>query len=364
VSKLPDTAALDAGRRRTDDSLRVEREKADAALGDLLAASDETADAIITRARARADEVLALARAKSDREPVPLVTRQGVERERGQEDTRLQQERTNEDETLREERADLAATLSAERQETDHDLLSERNCSDSALGSRSEFLRIVSHELRSLVTAMGGYATLIETEVPAEMFENPIVGYALRIRRIGARMDRLIGDLLDIAGIDAGRLALTREVGDATKVIQEAVDTFQAQASKRGISVVAEVVGQPPLATLDPARILQVLTNLISNAIKFSPADGTVVVRVEQAGDALHFRVTDTGPGVPEDKLEAVFERFFQVIRNDRRGLGLGLYISRCIVQGHGGRIWAESRVGEGSTFHFTVPIQPASRRA
>ena len=119
----------------------------------------------------------------------------------------------------------------------------------------------------------------------------------------------------------------------------------------------AELVPPLELAAFDPARILQVLVNLLSNAIKFTPTDGKVVVRVERLGDEIRFAVSDTGEGIPTDKLEAVFERFLQVKPNDRRGVGLGLYISKCIVQGHGGRIWAESRMGHGSTFCFTIPI-------
>jgi signal transduction histidine kinase len=150
-------------------------------------------------------------------------------------------------------------------------------------------------------------------------------------------------------------LTVTRDVADPVQVVTEATDTFHAQALKAGISLVTDIV--PPLshANFDAARILQVLCNLLSNALKFTRADGKVVVRLEQKGDSLQFAVTDTGAGIPADLLEAVFTRFHQVTPNDR--LGLGLYISKCIVQGHGGHIWAESRVGEGSRFVFTLPV-------
>jgi signal transduction histidine kinase len=105
-----------------------------------------------------------------------------------------------------------------------------------------------------------------------------------------------------------------------------------------------------------------VLTNLLSNAIKFTPPGGTIVVRLERVADELHFAVSDTGVGIPADELEPVFERFRQVNSNDRRGVGLGLFISKSIVQGHGGKIWAESKLGEGSTFCFTIPVQVAAR--
>ena len=106
--------------------------------------------------------------------------------------------------------------------------------------------------------------------------------------------------------------------------------------------------------------MLQVFANLISNSIKFTPAGGKVVVGVGRARGALRFGVTDTGVGIPAPMLEAVFERFWQVGKNDRRGQGLGLYISKSIVEAHGGRIWAESEPGKGSQFYFTLPLSSA----
>jgi len=120
------------------------------------------------------------------------------------------------------------------------------------------------------------------------------------------------------------------------------------------VSLVTEIVSPLPRARFDPARILQVLVNLLSNALKFTPRDGTVSVRVECVGAEVRFAVHDTGLGIPADKLEAVFERFVQ-IGPDRRGVGLGLYISRCIMSAHGGRVWAESIPGQGSTFRLAL---------
>jgi signal transduction histidine kinase len=109
--------------------------------------------------------------------------------------------------------------------------------------------------------------------------------------------------------------------------------------------------------------MLQVLANLITNSIKFTAQGGSIWVRAERAGDELRFSISDTGAGIPDHMLEAVFERFWQVDKNDRRGLGLGLYISRCIVEAHRGRIWAESRLGEGSRFWFTLPAAESNAR-
>jgi signal transduction histidine kinase len=173
-------------------------------------------------------------------------------------------------------------------------------------------------------------------------------------------MNRLIGDLLDVASIEAGRLAVTLEVGDPAQVATDAVDFFRAQAAASGIALVEDLAPPALTAAFDHARILQVLTNLLGNAMKFTPTAGTVAVRVERIDDEIRFSVTDTGVGIPPDSLGEVFERFRQVNANDRRGVGLGLYIAKCIVHGHGGRIWAESKAGEGSTFCFTLPAHHA----
>jgi signal transduction histidine kinase len=347
-------------RQQTDESLRVEREKADIALEERL--FDEIADAVISRARGRADGVLSAARAKSDRRSTPDGGKAPatVVKERKQEDEAVREERATADAVLKEERAEHVAVLSLERKETDRDLVHERDRADDALATRDEFLAIVSHDLRALLHGVVGFAGLIAHEVAGEKYGPSVVEDAQRILRSGARMNRLIGDLVDVASIHAGTLAVSCQPDDAGAIVAEAIDTFQSQAAARGLKLMAELV--PPLrATFDPPRLLQVLSNLLSNAIKFTPAKGKVTVHVEQLGDELRFSVSDTGPGIPPGKLVAVFERYLQVDPGDRRGVGLGLYISRCIVQGHGGRIWAESKLGQGTTFLFTVPVHTAT---
>jgi signal transduction histidine kinase len=350
-------------REQTDESLRVERAKVDDALGEQLTALDEAADAVIERARQRADAVLAEARAKTDRQPATSSVAAVIEKKRVREDEAVRVERATADATVRVERAEQAALLSSEREETDRDLLSERARADHALAARDEFLGIVSHDLRNMLNSVVGFAALIETAMTRKDHEVQVGEHARRIRRAGARMGRLVGDLVDVASIEAGRLAMTRDIGDPTHVVNEAVETFQAQASANGISLLTEIVTPSPLAAFDPARILQVLTNLLGNAIKFTPEGGTVLVRVEHIGEEIRFLVSDTGIGIANDQLTAVFQRFLQIAQNDRRGVGLGLYISKCIIEGHGGRIWAESRLGKGSTFCFTLPVH-APRRA
>lgn len=343
-------------RLQTDESLRAERERADGALAENMLAVDEIADAVIIRARLRADGVLAAARAKTDRTSA-VATPPALVRERGKEDRVLQQERATADEILKEERAEHVTLLTTEREETDKDLVRERDRADDALATRDEFLGIVSHDLRTLLSQVMGYAGLISMEVAAKQFGAQVLSNADRIQRSGTRMNRLIGDLVDVASIHAGTLTVMRQEEDPARAVSEAVDTFQAQAVARGISVSFEASLEPITVMFDPARILQVLTNLLSNALKFTPSKGRIVARVERVANELQFSVSDTGIGIPADKLEAIFERYLQINSNDRRGVGLGLYISKCIIQGHGGRIWAESKVGKGSTFSFTLPV-------
>jgi signal transduction histidine kinase len=357
----PDHGHLGSERDQTDESLRLEREKADHALEEQLAAIDETADAVISRARSRADAVLAAARKHTDAQPAARarspLSRQIVRQERVLADDALRNERSTADETLRQERAEHVGLLSAERGETDKDLLSERERSDAALATRDEFLGIVGHDLRTMLNAVVGFAAMIGKAVEREGHASEVLLHARRIDRSALRMNRLIGDLLDVASIEAGRLGVTREMANPAAVVAEASETFDAQALAGGVSLETEI-GAPAISmSFDPARILQVLTNLLSNAIKFTPRAGTVRVRMERIDDHMCFSVSDTGPGIAADKLEAVFARFLQVNPNDRRGVGLGLYISKCIVEGHGGRIWVESTVGAGSTFRFTLPI-------
>ena len=350
-------------RERTDESLRVEREKTDVAMGDEPSVVDDAADAVLEKARRRADAVLAEARKRSDRrtrDPVPAAATTSVEQERVREDKVLQKERATADADLRTERAERAAEVVVERDKTDEDLSRERARSDHAVATRDEFLGLVSHDLRNMLGSMVGFAALIAQEASVDDRREHVLGYAQRIQRAGARMNRLVGDLLDVASIEAGKLAVAREMGDPVAAVTEAVEAFQVQATASGVSLGAEIVQPVPHIPLDSARIFQVLINLLSNAVKFTPRGGRIVVRVERVGPDVRFAVRDTGVGIPADRLESVFERFVQV-HDDRRGMGLGLYISKCIVEGHGGRIRVESTLGHGSAFFFTLPLQPAS---
>jgi signal transduction histidine kinase len=343
-------------REQTDESLRLERDRVDRALEDESSAVDETADAVISLARARADALLAASRTKTDHTSPASQPTDAMKTSRAIEDHILQRERVTADGVLERERSEHVTLLSQERKSTDHDLSRERARADKALAMRDDFMGIVSHDLLNLVNTMVLTSSLIEVEMTRDDHVESVVAHARRIRRAGGRMRRLVGDLVDVASIEAGMLAVARAVGDPADVVIEAVETFHAEAAKSGIALSAEIASGVPPIPFDAARILQVLCNLLSNALKFTPADGSIVVRLEHVDDHVVCCVSDTGAGIPDDKLEVVFDRFVQLTNPDRRGVGLGLFISRCIVNGHGGHIWAERRAGGGTSFIFTLP--------
>jgi signal transduction histidine kinase len=364
-------------RAQTDQGLRIERENADKALSEqqeavkrdadlMVHRARENADAVLISARESADTVLITARDKADRRldspATPVEPRATLTEERALEDEALHEERACADEIIRRQRDEAAHVLTRllpfEREATDRYLLTERARSDVAVANRDDFLSIVAHDLRDLLGGVVLSATLL-SKMGSESEEGKrTLAETKRIQRYAARMNRLIGDLVDIASIDAGKLSITCTPGDAAVLIAEAADTFQAAASEKGISLRLETVERPLAAAFDHDRMMQVLANIISNSLKFTPAGGQISVRGERAGNELRFSVTDTGPGIPDNSLEVIFERFWQVGKNDRRGLGLGLYLSRCIVEAHGGKIRAESTLGEGSAFSFTLPAE------
>jgi signal transduction histidine kinase len=351
-------------REQTDESLRTERQETDRALAEKQAAVEKDADVVIRHARQQADAVLEAARDKADERleesGPPPATVAAILDERALEDETLEDERATADETLHRERDETARALSRlfphEREKTDRYLLTERARSDEALSNRDNFLGIVSHDLRNLLGGIVMSAGLLAETAGDNDERKKMLLATTRIQRYAARMNRLIGDLLDVASIDAGKLAITLARGDAAALIDEAVDTFQGAASAKGLSLDADVGERPLWGHFDRDRILQVLANLVTNAIKFTASGGSIRLSAERVQEELLLLVSDTGAGIPDDMLELVFEPFFQARTNDRKGVGLGLYISRCIVEAHGGTIRAESKVGEGSSFHVTLP--------
>jgi signal transduction histidine kinase len=182
-----------------------------------------------------------------------------------------------------------------------------------------------------------------------------------RIVRAAERMLRLIEDLLDFANIEAGRLAIRRQPQDPGSLIQEAVASFETVAQERRLEVTTEVQPRLPMASCDRDRILQVLSNLVGNATKASPEGGHITLEVEPRGRDLLFTVSDDGPGISREDMQHLFERYWRSGEAQYKGTGLGLAIAKGIVVAHGGRIWAESELGHGARFFFTVPAAEAA---
>jgi signal transduction histidine kinase len=350
-------------RQQTDESLRVERDKADASVADKRDSVEDSADEVVRVARQRADQVVQTARDDADRERRPESSATGAisDGERARADDVLELERSDADAVLAHERAErkryLADFLAVEREATDKDLVGERAHADTVIAARDEFLATVSHDLRSLLGGLSLSAGLLGQQAPQGEGGDAVRKHAAMTERLVARMNRLISDLLDIASIEAGRLAVLRERLDVGKIVSETLEAFAPIAAAKRIVLEGNSEGSAVTehAELDGGRILQVLANLVSNAIKFTPSGGRVSIRVRRERSEIVFAVSDTGIGIAESGLESVFERFRQ-IKSDRRGLGLGLHISKCIVAAHGGRMWVDSELGRGSTFYFAVP--------
>jgi signal transduction histidine kinase len=316
----------------------------------------------------------------------------------------LAEERRDADEVLREERkatdhlivqelqeveANLAhelrkerGALREERQATDEDLANERRRTDDAVehvqellveerrhhahaalgvATRNEFLGIVSHDLRGPLMTISGVAALMDQQAPADEAGQRMHAWADRVRRSVSVMERLISDLLDFNSFEDGRLRVVAERLDIRPLIHGAIDASHGVARAKGLSLDADLPAEPVMTKHDPHRMSQVLSNLIHNAIKFTDEGGSIRIRAAREGRFCLVSVSDTGVGIPSGELTGIFERFRQLNPSARTGLGLGLYISKWIVEAHGGRIWAESRVGAGTTVHFTLPEERRS---
>ena len=223
---------------------------------------------------------------------------------------------------------------------------------------KDEFIGIVSHELRTPLTGIKMSLGLITSGVYDKNPEKSRRMIEIALLNTN-RLVNLVNDILDLERLDSGRAIVEKTLCKAVDLMQQAVESIQALATQQRISLIVTPTDAEVWATGD--AIVQTLTNLLSNAIKFSPADSTIRLSAENQTDFVLFHVSDRGRGIPADKLELIFGRFQQVDASDSRekgGTGLGLAICRSIVERHGGKIWAESILGEGSTFCFTLPLR------
>jgi signal transduction histidine kinase len=365
MPRLPESAPQDTPDRiETDERLEQERLNVDRALAEQKAAVQADADTVIERAREHADAVLSAAREKADdrlhAELPNHEIRAVIKEERKTEDRAVERERAAADEILRREREqnarDLLALLPFERLSTDRSLMTERERADDAVATRDEFLAMVSHDLRDLLGGIVTAAAILLRTAASGDAGAPARSGALQIQRHAARMKRLIEDLTDMVSIDAGKLSVAPVPGDLAPVLAEAVAALRGAATAKRVSIELPRSDTPMPAIFDAGRVLQVLTNLIANAIKFTPQGELIRITHEYEGKMAKISVVDSGPGIAPELIEAIFERFRQVAATDERGLGLGLYIARTLVEAQSGKIWAESSSGRGARFCFTLP--------
>ena len=227
-----------------------------------------------------------------------------------------------------------------------------------ARDGRRQMTADIAHELRTPLSLILGHAEALSDGVlppSAETFEI--------IHDEAQRLARLVGDLRTLSLSDAGELTLHRQPVALGALVRQTATAHQAQAQARQIALIVEADPALPTIDLDPDRIIQVLNNLLSNALRYTPEGGRIALSATSADDVARLTVQDSGPGIAEDDLPHVFERFYRSDKSRQRlegGSGLGLAIARSLVEAHGGRIWAESEPGLGTTFIVALPISPS----
>jgi signal transduction histidine kinase len=230
---------------------------------------------------------------------------------------------------------------------------------EAASRHKSEFLANMSHELRTPLNAIIGFSEVLSERMFGELNDKQDE-YLKDIHASGQHLLSLINDILDLSKIEAGRMELEVTEFDLPTAIDNALTLVRERAARRSIALntaVDERVGQ---VHADERKIRQILLNLLSNAIKFTPEGGRIHVEARSVNESIEVSVTDTGVGIAPEDQDSVFEEFRQVGTAEKKveGTGLGLALSRKFIELHGGKIWVESQVGEGSTFTFTVPVR------
>ena len=389
---------LEEQREHTDKSLVTERGVTDRSLSRLQNKTEKVTDESLKRDRQNADKNRSQTRSENDHEK-DLIRNQGdagshQKKSTSQQDSddRLKEQRYFDDVSIAVERSQVDAAmarergirvssagdlLDRERKKTDENLSLEREETDSvfdensvrfkeeikshattktALTSRDEFLAIVSHDLKNPIGAILSCAEMLMNDNRFASRDQDLQEWIELIHRNAQSSIHLISDLLDMERLAIGKVDLKITSQDILRLAQEAVKNYLHLALVKKIKLVLEPTEGVRTAPCDHERISQVLSNLIGNAIKFTPPNGLVRLTIKQIPNFLQISVIDTGPGIADDHQDKIFDRFAQISNKDRQGLGLGLYISKMLVEEHHGKIWVESSLGEGSQFFFTLP--------
>ena len=223
--------------------------------------------------------------------------------------------------------------------------------------ARDDMIGIVSHDLRNPVNAVKMLTGVMLDRQGLEPLSTEMGNYASVIRQAAEQMDELIQDLLDVTRVEAGKLAVNLKSENTEEMLSDILRTLAPVATDKNIALRLNAPDDLPDVLADRERFSQAISNLVGNAVKFSQAGGEITVRVAVLDKELLFSVSDKGQGMTPEQLSHAFDRFWQSSRTDRQGAGLGLAITKGIVDAHGGRVWAESSPGAGSTFYFTLPV-------
>lgn len=243
--------------------------------------------------------------------------------------------------------------------------LKEKNKSLQELDKlKDNFLTMVSHELWSPLTTVKGYVSLLKEKKLGELTQKQKDILAITEEQI-EHLDRLIADLIDISEIEAGKLKIVPEYLDVNKMVEKTIASLSQRALEKNITLENRLSPQLPFIWADSRRITQVFTNILGNAIKFTPDNGKVSIDARVMADSIEFFIEDTGIGIFEAQLANIFEKFYQVDSAAKRrygGCGLGLGIAKSIIELHQGRIWVESKVNAGSKFFFEIRKCPKTK--
>ena len=359
-------------REKTDKSLTHERGRADESFEAYKGNAESQADKSVTKNRLETDQ------ARSRRRSQAEAPDAGVLKERTIEDRAIKNERLRTDQAIgleRDEKERLVNKLmSVEREATDKNLLGERAKTDheselsearllvektahsqtkSAMTTREEFVAIVSHDLRNPLGAILSASEMLLEESRSPDDNKKLLALIQRNAQTGLR---LISDILDMERMVEGKLQLQLAPFSLSDLIFQSVESSAHVATDKSITLKFAPTHVLDRVLGDRDRIGQILSNLIGNALKFTPAQGFVTVTTEETETEFKISVRDTGPGIPDEQKETIFERFTQLGNKDRHGLGMGLYIAKTLVESHNGKIGVTSVPGSGSTFHFTLP--------
>jgi two-component system, sensor histidine kinase and response regulator len=254
---------------------------------------------------------------------------------------------------------DLTQTLEHRVQDRTRELQAANKKLQELDRLKSVFVSIVSHELRTPMTSIKGYIENMLDGLTGTLSDRQ-AHYLGRVKYNVERLTRMINDLLDLSRIEAGRVELALAPLSIAEVVSEIVDSLQPIGQAKSISIQRRHQGGPVQISADRDKLHQILTNLIQNAAKFTASGGQIRVETKSMeGGVVQFCVSDTGCGISPQEQAKIFERFYrgETIQVDQRGAGLGLAITKSLVEMHGGRIWVESILGQGSRFYFTMPI-------